>query len=67
MIEDDEIRIELIREGESIRTIRIVHLPTGTVVQDDGPSSLPVSERKKRLYERLLVRLERASGPPGPS
>lgn len=57
-LEDDEIRIDLMRESGSIRSIRIVHLPTGLAVQDDGPSSLPIVERKKRLREKLLALLE---------
>jgi hypothetical protein len=61
---EDEIKYLLLQLDDRRRGIRIVHVPTGISVEDDGTSSAPIIARRLALLQELAETLERRAPTP---
>ena len=58
-IPEHELQITLSRLADGRRAIRIVHLPTGISVEDDGTSEKPIVGRRQELVAQIEQRVSR--------
>jgi len=58
---DDEIQIVLLKLNDGRRVVRLVHVPTGIAVEDDGTSEQPIVERRNALTQQLAEKVKQSN------
>lgn len=59
-IPDDELQVVLLKLDDERRAIRVVHVPSGISVEDDGTSTRPIIERRNVLVQQLAEILRKS-------